>query len=122
MKYFKIFEFDSPDVPGSGSNMDKEFLEKLDKSREIAEIAYRINSGYRTLEHHEEIYRQLGKPPTNSAHLRGLAADIATPTNQSRFKILNALFKVGFNRIGIGKNFIHVDDDKSLPHGTTWLY
>ena len=31
LKYFNIQDFDSPDEPGSGSLMDKEFLLLLDK-------------------------------------------------------------------------------------------
>ena len=36
MKNFSISEFDSPDVPNSGINMDKTFLQMLDDARGIA--------------------------------------------------------------------------------------
>ena len=35
MKYFKLKEFDSPDEPGSGSNMSEEILHMLDVARKI---------------------------------------------------------------------------------------
>jgi len=38
MKYFSIEEFDSPDLPNSGVNMDSEFLAKLEVAREYAGI------------------------------------------------------------------------------------
>mgnify|MGYP003678992235 CR=1 FL=1 len=38
MKYFTLQEFDSPDKPGSGKNMDKDFLEMIDCAREEALI------------------------------------------------------------------------------------
>ena len=31
MKYFTLKEFDSPDEPGSGKHMDKEFLEMFQR-------------------------------------------------------------------------------------------
>ena len=43
MKYFKLSEFDSPDSKGSGKNMCYEFLQKIDKAREIAGIPFKIN-------------------------------------------------------------------------------
>lgn len=44
MKYFNLSEFDSPDHPGSGTNMDGRFLEMLDNAREIYGRSMRINS------------------------------------------------------------------------------
>jgi hypothetical protein len=38
LKYFKLSEFD--DAPGTGKNMKKEFLTKLDKARAIERISY----------------------------------------------------------------------------------
>ena len=35
MKYFTLQEFDSSDKPGSGKNMDKDFLEMIDCAREV---------------------------------------------------------------------------------------
>jgi zinc D-Ala-D-Ala carboxypeptidase len=48
LRYFDLNEFDSPDVPGSGAEMDDEFLIKLDKARHIAGIPFIVNSGYRS--------------------------------------------------------------------------
>ena len=45
MKYFKLSEFDSPDMVGSGEAMDKEFLSKLDQARSLCDIPFRITSG-----------------------------------------------------------------------------
>ena len=64
LKYFTLDEFDSPDLPNSGVNMDSNFLQKLEAAREIAGIPFKINSGYRTQEHHQAIYKKLGKEPT----------------------------------------------------------
>ena len=42
-KYFKLEEFDSPDLPNSGVNMDGAFLTMLDNARDIAQIPFKIN-------------------------------------------------------------------------------
>lgn len=58
----------------------------------------------------------------NSAHLRGLAVDIHASTSADRFKICKSALMLGFRRIGIARNFIHLDIDKSLPSDVIWLY
>ena len=114
-KYFKREEFTCPDC---GQNEIKdELIEKLDKAREIAGVPFVITSGFRCPKHNKEI----GGSPTSS-HLKGLAADIKTSNSRERFKILDALLKVGFKRIGIGENFIHADIDKDKVQEVAWDY
>ena len=122
MKYFKLSEFDSPDQKGSGSKMNGAFLDKLDNARNIAGVPFKITSGFRTQEHHEAIYQKLGKKPTRSAHLTGHAADIATGDSVQKYKIIAALIKAGFNRLGIAENFIHVDDSPDHTPNCIWTY
>lgn len=117
LKYFKTEEFDSPDYPGSGVHMNKEFLGTLDSMREVARIPFVITSGYRTTAHNK---KEKGKP--NSAHLRGYAADIFAPEGFQKYAILQAALLLGIRRIGIGPNFVHVDADPSLPQPTIWTY
>jgi len=117
MRYFDISEFDSPDEPGSGQYMDDEFLEMLDNARHMAGIPFIINSGYRTKAHNREVG---GK--SNSAHLDGFAADIRATTSRERMWIVASLLEAGFNRIGIGKTFIHVDNDPHKPEECLWHY
>tara|TARA_R110002020_G_scaffold7504_11_gene31616 strand:- start:185 stop:553 length:369 start_codon:yes stop_codon:yes gene_type:complete len=106
MKYFTTNEFDSPDYPNSGVNMDADFLTMLDNARDYAQISFKINSGYRTTEHNSKVG---GKP--KSSHLVGKAADISCNNSRERYIIFTALVKAGFNRIGIANSFIHVDSD-----------
>ena len=120
IKHFKISEFDSPDVKGSGQKMDMIFLNLLDKARAIAGVEFKITSGYRTIEHNLLVGGRVG-----SSHLFGLAADIYLPnSSRDRFLIINALLKVGLNRLGInfkGK-FVHVDMDRSKDKNVIWTY
>ena len=118
MKYFKISEFDSPDAPGSGAGMDRHFLELLDRAREDAGIPFVITSGFRTVRHNAGLK---GSTP-NSAHLSGRAADIRALTGRDKWLIVAAAVRNGIRRIGIGRNFVHVDNDASLPNPTIWLY
>jgi zinc D-Ala-D-Ala carboxypeptidase len=122
MRYFKLTEFDSPDAPGSGAKMDKEFLAMIDEARHLAGVPFKINSGYPYPGPHNSLTKRGFKTAKNSAHLRGFAADIHAPDSRTRYAILQALIKVGFNRIGVANTFIHVDNDPSLPEEVIWTY
>lgn len=118
MRYFQLSEFDSPDEPGSGRKyMDLSFLSYLDQLREKCGFEFKVNSGYRTLAHNEEV---LGEPA--SAHTKGLAADIAIKGSRERFIFVEEALKIGFRRIGIAKTFIHIDIDGSKDQEVIWLY
>ena len=117
MKYFNIDEFDSPDEPGSGQYMDDDFLEMLDRARDFAGVPFVINSGYRTKAHNLKV-----GGTKNSAHLDGFAADIRCNASRERMYIVGALLEAGFNRIGIGNGFIHVDNDPTKPDDVIWTY
>lgn len=114
LKYFKISEFD--DAPGTGKNMKKDFLTKLDKARAIADVPFKITSGYRS----KETNKRVGGVSTSS-HLKGLAADISCKDSSTRQKIVSALIQAGFTRIGIADTFIHCDTDKD-KNDAIWLY
>jgi zinc D-Ala-D-Ala carboxypeptidase len=117
MKYFKIREFDSPDVEGSGSWMNEKTLELLDEARGIAGIPFVINSGYRTKNHNLKV-----GGVSNSAHLKGYAVDLECKNAGDAHKIITAAFICGFNRVGISKSFIHLDNDPSKNKNRVWTY
>jgi len=121
LNYFTLSEFDSPDLPNSGINMDSGFLTKLEEARAIAGIPFRITSGYRTKEYNQSLRDKGYKASPNSSHLIGVAADIAVNSGHDRYVILNALIRAGFKRIGVAKTFIHCDTDDSKPN-SVWTY
>jgi len=96
--------------------MQRVFVGKLQKARDIADIPFVITSGYRCVKHNKEVGGS-----ENSEHLFGLAADIACTDSRSRYKIITALLKAGFIRIGIGKNFIHAGDGYKIGQ-VIWIY
>ena len=119
LKYFKLSEFD--DAPGTGKNMKKDFLKKLDKARDIAKIPFKITSGFRTPQHNERLRKQGYKASANSSHLKGCAADIYCKDSGTRQKIVKGLIMAGFTRIGIADSFIHCDTDQD-KNDAIWLY
>ena len=112
---FKLAEFKCPCC--GEVKMDEKFLKLLDLARTTAGIPFVITSGFRCDKHNQEVG---GK--ADSAHLKGVAADISCQSSASRFAIVNSLLRCGFNRIGIADSFIHCDIDLSKPSSVIWLY
>ena len=109
-RYFKLDEFSCPCC--NRNKISYDLVTKLDRSRHLAGIPFRINSGYRCQSHNSSP-RIRGKK--RSAHLKGLAVDINAPTGSLKGVILPSLYAVGIKRIGIYKTFIHADIDDNLP-------
>jgi zinc D-Ala-D-Ala carboxypeptidase len=123
MLHFELSEFDSPDEVGSGKIMDSNFLAMLDDARGIAGIPFTITSGVRTPSWNARVGGvQPSLKSKGSSHLFGYAADIAAPTSREKYLIVDSLLKSGFNRIGIGESFIHVDNDPDKDEDVIWTY
>jgi len=116
-KYFSPQEFIKCNPSCRIEQMNPEFLELLDEVRETAGIPLVLNSAFRT-----KSYEQMKGRSGNSAHTRGLAVDIRCKSHENRFRIIQAAILCGVRRIGIGKTFIHLDVDKSLPQSVIWDY
>ena len=116
-KNFNSKEFDSPDEIFSGLKMDFQFVMDLQRLRDLVNEPLKISSGYRTSSHNKKV-----KGAAKSAHLSGNAADIVVNNSALRYIIVMYALKIGFHRIGIGKNFVHLDNSKKLPNSVIWLY
>ena len=100
------------------AKMYHSFVAKLDIARGIADTPFIINSGYRCYAHNDSIP---GSSRTSS-HLLGVAADIACTHDALRWIIIEALKKSGLKRIGVRKDFIHVDYDIHKTPKVMWVY
>lgn len=117
LKYFSQSDFDKCNPSCKLEEMDEKFMKKLDIARQIAKIPIIPTSGFRS----EEWEHEQGRDGTSS-HTKGLAIDLKAEDSPTRYKLINSLLSVGLNRIGIGKNFIHVDMDKNKPSNVIWHY
>ena len=116
MKYFRLEEFNCTHTGTGGENMDPEFLENLDRLREICGFPFRITSGWRDATHPVEARKE--KPGT---HQQGIAADIAVTNGLDRLTLVREALKMdSFNGIGIGDGFVHLDGRKTTP--VMWTY
>lgn len=117
MKYFQPIEFYNCKPSCSIDDCDKSSLERLDRAREIAGIPFVLSSAYRSPEYDKSKGRS-----GRGAHTEGKAFDIVCKDDRSRWLIVFSALAVGFKRIGIGRNFIHIDDSCRLESPLIWLY
>ena len=114
-------KFDSPDIPGSGKCIDKTFLKMLQQVQKKTgyPIFDWINSGARSAYWNSRV-----GGVRSSAHLIPTckAADIGFRNRTIRDNIVKAAREVGFKRIGIGSNFIHLDNDSTKKQYVAWGY
>jgi zinc D-Ala-D-Ala carboxypeptidase len=97
-----------------------ETVSKLEKIRDLLGRPVTILSGTRCEKHNRKVGgKQLSAhlPKDGVSH----AADILCKSAEFRFAFLTAALPL-FNRVGIGRDFIHVDDDPELPSNMVWVY
>lgn len=108
--------------PDEVEGLQTEVVAKLDAARHKAGVPFIITSAKRTAEQNEVV-----GGVKDSAHLKGLAVDLAVTDSNSLFEMVASLITVGFPRIviGIGLNALdgkvlyhnlHCDLDFSLPN------
>lgn len=114
-KYFKREEFCCKCGCGF-CDITNDLVLKLDQVREEYGWSIYISSGCRCLNHNKAV-----KGSPTSSHLICTAADLVCESSRMRYQILPILAKY-FDRIGIGRNFIHVDIDTIKPQRHMWLY
>lgn len=122
--YITPEEVQSPDDPNSGYLFDDTTAVMIQVAREWVEehhpgVKFIYNSGVRTEEHNQSV----GGVPTSSHSVTCYCAvDIAARSDYERAVIIEALWLVGFRRIGIGRTFIHVDRDPNKNSPRVWHY
>ena len=115
IKHFTRAEFACPCC--GRSDMDLDFVRRLDRVRERLGRQLVVLSGFRCAERN----RRVGGV-ADSAHLRGLAADLRCEGSRFRLELLDALRGEGFVRLGLASYFLHVDADPGLTRNVLWIY
>ena len=116
-KHFEESEFNRCIPSCSMEDMDNEFLNLLDKLREKCGFPIIISCAYRSKEWDLKKGRS-----GNSAHTKGKAVDIICKNSSIAYAIVKNAIELGIKRIGIGRNYIHIDNDDSLPQNVLWTY
>ena len=108
------------------AKISPDLMRRLQQMRDAIGGPIRIPSGVRCRKHPES-----RKRPTSS-HVPnelgdgegkvGHAVDIAAVGSRRRFRLLAAAIAAGFTRIGIGKSFLHLDNDYNKSQGVIWDY
>jgi len=114
LQYFTEDEFNCSCC--GGNEMNPEVMELADEGRGISGIPWVITSAWRCPAHNEKIGSK------SDVHMKGLAIDVSTPDSRTRYLILAAMLEIGFDRIGIGEDFIHGDMDHTKDSMVIWDY
>lgn len=103
IEHFTPQEFDSPDLPGSGANMNFDFVNQLDEIRDCVGRPLLVNSGYRTKSYN----RKVGGAE-NSLHLIGCAVDIHCVSHIIRYDLVSGAIATGMDEIIIYPHHVHL--------------
>lgn len=116
-KYFKEAEFKKCCPSCSLQDMDQAFMNKLDKTRELAGIPFLLSSAYRS-----PAWDKYKGRSGNGDHTQGCGVDVVCNSSVTRMKILKAAIELGWTRIGVSSTFIHIGSGHNLPENVIWLY
>ncbi|MGW8177367.1 MAG: YcbK family protein [bacterium] len=120
VKHFTRMEFLCPCC--KKEDMDEDFVYRLDRIRTSVGRPLIVNSGWRCAKYNAS--KKVGGKK-NSAHLIGRAADIRMVDSGLRFLFYEMARDLGFNRFGVGTNFIHIDsgtEHTGHPLNQMWTY
>ena len=90
-------------------HMDPVFMAKLEALREACGFPFVVNSAFRC-----DVHNAAVGGGERSAHLEGLAVDIAADGRQA-YRLITAAAKFGIWGIGVGRGFVHLDGAPALP-------
>ncbi len=104
--------------PEEVEGLCQELVCKLDSAREIANVPFKITSGFRAPD-----ANATAGGVEDSAHMSGKAVDLACIDGTSRFAMIKALLAAGFVRIGVYSKHLHadVDDSATKPQNVIWF-
>lgn len=97
--------------------LDGELMDRLDVARDLCGFPIVITSGARTPEQNAA-----AGGTSESSHMKGLAVDLRAPTGKNeREKMIWALGRAGFQRVGLYDRHFHVDVDTDKAQEIVWF-
>ncbi len=96
-----------------------DLVAKLDRIRDLIGMPVTIISGTRCQRYNRKVNGVPGSPHV-ARDGQSHAVHVRCPNASFRFAFLASALPM-FKRIGVGKDFIHVDDDPELPANVIWL-
>ncbi len=115
VSYFTQDEFKCPCC--GMVNVSAWLIHQLNRVRELYGKPMIVNSGCRCRNHNSHVGGS-----ANSEHLIGTAADIKCDNSHDRYLLIKYAIQVGFTRIGVSKNFIHLGVSTQHPGEVLWVY
>lgn len=113
LDFFTEKEFERCSPSCSKSDMNVNFLSRLNYARFVADVPFVLNSAFRSSEYD----KSKGRSGTGY-HTQGRAVDIRCTSSRDRALIVWSCLNAGLS-CGISKTFVHVDD---RPNQITFLY
>lgn len=111
--FFKESEFRACSPSCEKSDMNPDFLRKLNEARALAGVPFVLNSAFRS-----SAWDTARGRSGRGYHTVGRAVDVACIDGRSRARVVCACLSVGLS-CGISKNFVHVDNRENQ---TVFLY
>lgn len=108
----------------SVGDLNPRLVERILMAQKMSGHPFLITSAFRS----REWELSKGRKGTSS-HCRysdgkpsSLAVDVRTVDSHTRFKVVVGAAMAGFERIGVGKNFVHLDIDYNKAHPVIFHY
>jgi hypothetical protein len=106
-------------MTGRTANLHPDLIAKLTELEARMGFELTITSGYRDHTHNQDVGGVEGSEHTYDP---AQAADVLCRRSVTRFKMLGELYQMGIQRIGIGKDFVHVGIATDKPQAVCWTY
>jgi len=104
------------------NNVSNELVVKLNQMCHRVGRMLDVTSCCRCIQHNRHIKSNDDSSHVSSGKRSCTAVDISTIGSRERYQVLHAAIMVGFDRIGVGTTYVHVDVDTGKSPDVVWLY
>ena len=117
IRHFQPSEFKRPEC------LRKEMITKLDRLREACGFALIVTSSFRDADHNRAVGGVDGSAHCLSpdGFYSGIDLSIANLGAAGLFRVVRNALMLGFNRIGVYGDHVHLDVEDRLPQQVLWV-